>query len=66
MKKRSHSAFTLVEMIGVLAIIAILASLLIPRVFQAIESAKRGKTNTPPANVTVNITTTNTPAVTNR
>ena len=33
-------AFSLVEMIGVLAIIAILASLLIPRVFQAIGDAR--------------------------
>lgn len=39
-KKPANSAFTLVEMIGVLAIIAILASLLIPRVFQAIGDSK--------------------------
>ena len=32
--------FTLVEMIGVLAVIAILASLLVPRVFQAIGDSK--------------------------
>ena len=37
---RKEQAFTLVEMIGVLAIIAILASLLIPRVFQAIGDSK--------------------------
>ncbi|MGE3312908.1 MAG: type II secretion system protein [Limisphaerales bacterium] len=37
---RRDQAFTLVEMIGVLAIIAILASLLIPRVFQAIGDSK--------------------------
>jgi prepilin-type N-terminal cleavage/methylation domain-containing protein len=37
---RREQAFTLVEMIGVLAIIAILASLLIPRVFQAIGDSK--------------------------
>lgn len=37
---QSQRAFTLVEMIGVLAIIAILASLLIPRVFQAIGDSK--------------------------
>lgn len=39
-KIRREQAFTLVEMIGVLAIIAILASLLIPRVFQAIGDSK--------------------------
>lgn len=39
-KTRKAQAFTLVEMIGVLAIIAILASLLIPRVFQAIGDSK--------------------------
>ncbi len=38
--KKVRAAFTLVEMIGVLAIIAILASLLIPRVFQAIGDSK--------------------------
>lgn len=39
-QRASQRAFTLVEMIGVLAIIAILASLLIPRVFQAIGDSK--------------------------
>jgi prepilin-type N-terminal cleavage/methylation domain-containing protein len=39
-RQQSNRAFTLVEMIGVLAIIAILASLLIPRVFQAIGDSK--------------------------
>lgn len=39
-RKQAQRAFTLVEMIGVLAIIAILASLLIPRVFQAIGDSK--------------------------
>jgi prepilin-type N-terminal cleavage/methylation domain-containing protein len=38
--KAAARGFTLVEMIGVLAIIAILASLLIPRVFQAIGDSK--------------------------
>lgn len=37
---RKSSGFTLVEMIGVLAVIAILASLLVPRVFQAIGDSK--------------------------
>lgn len=41
---RREQAFTLVEMIGVLAIIAILASLLIPRVFQAIGDSKISNT----------------------
>ena len=38
--KRRRAAFTLIEMIGVLAVIAILASMLIPRVFEAINSAR--------------------------
>src|SRR5579859_4145848 len=33
-------AFTLIEMIGVLAVIAILAAMLIPKVFQAINNAR--------------------------
>lgn len=37
---RRNSGFTLVEMIGVLAVIAILASMIVPRVFQAIGDAK--------------------------
>ena len=37
---RTEQGFTLVEMIGVLAVIAILASLLVPRVFQAIGDSK--------------------------
>jgi prepilin-type N-terminal cleavage/methylation domain-containing protein len=39
-----RSAFTLIEMIGVLAVIAILASMLIPRVFEAINSARVNST----------------------
>ncbi len=44
--RQRRQAFTLVEMIGVLAIIAILASLLIPRVFQAIGDSKISNTAT--------------------
>jgi type II secretory pathway pseudopilin PulG len=36
----SLSAFTLIEMIGVLAVIAILAALLVPKVFSAINDAR--------------------------
>lgn len=39
-KKPSQKAFTLIEMIGVLAVIAILAALLIPKVFSAINEAR--------------------------
>ncbi len=38
--RKHRSGFTLVEMIGVLAIVAILGSLLLPRVFNAINRAK--------------------------
>ncbi len=37
---RTKQGFTLIEMIGVLAVIAILAALLVPRVFEAINSAR--------------------------
>src|SRR5688500_14085155 len=37
---RNAQAFTLIEMIGVLAVIAILASLLIPKVFEAISNSR--------------------------
>jgi len=37
---RKMTAFTLIEMIGVLAVIAILAALLIPKVFTAISNAR--------------------------
>jgi type II secretory pathway pseudopilin PulG len=39
-KKQKAGAFTLIEMIGVLAVIAILAALLIPKVFSAINDAR--------------------------
>ena len=39
-KSRKPQGFTLIEMIGVLAVIAILAALLIPKVFNAISSAR--------------------------
>src|ERR1041384_3557946 len=38
--QRQAQAFTLIEMIGVLAVIAILAALLIPKVFSAINDAR--------------------------
>jgi type II secretory pathway pseudopilin PulG len=43
-KKTTAAAFTLIEMIGVLAVIAILASLLIPKIFNAINDAKVNNT----------------------
>jgi prepilin-type N-terminal cleavage/methylation domain-containing protein len=39
-RANNQGAFTLIEMIGVLAVIAILAALLIPKVFSAIADAK--------------------------
>src|SRR5712692_2169638 len=36
----ARKGFTLIEMIGVLAVIAILASLLIPKIFEAINNAR--------------------------
>jgi prepilin-type N-terminal cleavage/methylation domain-containing protein len=39
-RTKPNHAFTLIEMIGVLAVIAILAALLIPKVFQSITEAK--------------------------
>src|SRR5258706_8379284 len=38
--QKRRQAFTLIEMIGVLAVIAILAALLIPKVFSAINDAR--------------------------
>jgi prepilin-type N-terminal cleavage/methylation domain-containing protein len=43
-ERRLMRAFTLIEMIGVLAVIAILASLLIPKVFNAINSSRVNNT----------------------
>lgn len=37
---RARAGFTLIEMIGVLAVIAILAALLIPKIFEAINNAR--------------------------
>lgn len=39
-ESRGREAFTMIEMIGVLAVIAILAAMLIPRVFQAVDTAR--------------------------
>ena len=39
-RKERRQAFTLIEMIGVLAVIAILAALLIPKVFEAINNSR--------------------------
>src|SRR5437867_9836500 len=38
--RKSKQGFTLIEMIGVLAVIAILASMLIPKIFESINSAR--------------------------
>src|SRR5216117_1149408 len=42
--RTKFAAFTLIEMIGVLAVIAILASLLIPKILNAINDAKVNNT----------------------
>src|SRR6266436_252414 len=39
-RKQTLKGFTLIEMIGVLAVIAILASLLIPKIYEAINNAR--------------------------
>ena len=41
---RKRHAFSLIEMIGVLAVIAILASLLVPKIFEAINNAHMSQT----------------------
>src|SRR5436309_145540 len=38
--RRHCQAFTLIEMIGVMAVIAVLASLLVPKIFESISSAR--------------------------
>src|SRR6266705_3284177 len=43
-QRKSTQAFTLIEMIGVLAVIAILASMLIPKILEAINSARINNT----------------------
>src|SRR5438045_3145137 len=43
-QRKSSQGFTLIEMIGVLAVIAILASMLIPKIFEAINSARINNT----------------------
>jgi len=40
LSKTGAKGFTLIEMIGVLAMIAILASMLIPKIYEAINSAR--------------------------
>jgi len=42
--KRQSRGFTLIEMIGVLAVVAILASLLIPKIYEAIDNARLSHT----------------------
>src|SRR5204862_1409649 len=42
--RQKRRAFTLIEMIGVLAVIAILASLLIPKIFESINNAHMSQT----------------------
>src|SRR5262247_2685078 len=39
-QSKRRDAFTLIEMIGVLAVIAILAALLVPKIFEAINNAR--------------------------
>ena len=43
-QRKFTQGFTLIEMIGVLAVIAILASMLIPKIFEAINSARINNT----------------------
>src|SRR5436189_5435039 len=42
--RKSSQAFTLIEMIGGLAVSAILASMLVPKIFEAINSARINNT----------------------
>src|SRR5213075_2379677 len=43
-QRKRAQGFTLIEMIGVLAVIAILASMLVPKIFEAINSARINNT----------------------
>jgi prepilin-type N-terminal cleavage/methylation domain-containing protein len=43
-RRRHRSGFTLIEIIGVLALIAVLAALLIPKIFEAIHNARLRQT----------------------
>src|SRR5438046_9246106 len=43
-RKSARKGFTLIEMIGVLAVIAILASLLIPKIYEAINNSRISNT----------------------
>ena len=43
-QRKFNRGFTMIEMIGVLAVIAILASMLIPKIFEAINSARINNT----------------------
>ncbi len=43
-KTADVKAFTLIEMIGVLAVIGILAALLVPKIFEAINNARINST----------------------
>lgn len=56
MKKRNQQGFTLIEMIGVLAIIAILVGAVAPRIFEAIQESKANNTATLHKTVTTAVT----------
>lgn len=42
--RKHHKGFTLIEMVGVLAVIAILAALLVPKIFAAIDESRYNNT----------------------
>lgn len=56
MKTRHQQGFTLIEMIGVLAIIAILVGAVAPRIFEAIQESKANNVSTLHKTVTTAIT----------